>query len=367
MHEISAMWMRGGTSKCWVFEHAALEVPGRTVDDVLLRLYGSPDSRQVDGIGGATSTTSKAVILSRSERPGIDVDYTFAQVGIADGRVDWTSNCGNCSAVVGLYAIRRGWVPPRGDRTAVRVYNTNTDQLIVLEVPTPDGELPEEGEDLIPGVPFPGTGVRLWFVDPAGRTTGALLPSGRPVDVVNGIPATLVDAGAPVVIVPADTLGLTGREAPAAIDADSALLGRLDLLRRTAAVAMGLAERPEEAARATPKLAIVSPGVPDESEIGVRMLSMGRTHPALAITGSIALTMAARTPGTVLHDLVGATPASLRLSAPAGIVTTRFRLRDGFPSIGVWRTARRIADATLLLPMAEALASRDERLAAHAA
>lgn len=350
MREIPATWMRGGTSKCWVFERDVLTVPGRGVDDVLLRLYGSPDPRQVDGVGGATSTTSKAVVLTPSDRPGIDVEYTFAQIGIADGRVDWTSNCGNCSAVVGPYALRRGWVVPTGDVTTVRIDNTNTGQLIVVDVPTPDGRVTEEGSDRIPGVARPGLGVHLWFVEPAGRTTGALLPTGNAVDRVDGVRVTLLDAGAPVVLVPADEVGVDGAASPATLDAREDLLGRLDRIRRAAAVRMGLAADPAGAARATPKLALVSAGRAGRSDVTVRMLSMGRTHPALAVTGSVALTAAAHTPGTVLSDFTAGGLEVLRLDTPAGVVTTRAGTRDGRFAIGVTRTTRRIGDATLVLP-----------------
>ena len=350
MRDIPATWMRGGTSKCWVFDRDDLRVDDRSVDEILLRLYGSPDPRQIDGVGGATSTTSKAVVLSPSPRHGADVDYTFAQVGIADGRVDWTSNCGNCSAVVGPWALRRGWVVPAGDVTEVRVHNTNTGQLIVLEVPTPGGRVVEEGQEVIPGVAHPGVGVRMWFVDPAGRTTGSLLPTGNPTDVLHGVSVTLVDAGAPVVVVPASSVGITGRESPAEIDALPGLLDRLEVIRRAAAVRAGLARTPRDAARAVPKLALVAEGAPGRSDAAVRMLSMGRTHPALAVTGSIALTLAARTAGTVLHDLVAAEREDLLLDTPAGVIATVHGSRDGLPAVAVRRTARRIADALLALP-----------------
>jgi 2-methylaconitate cis-trans-isomerase PrpF len=351
MREIPSTWMRGGTSKCWVFERDRLQVPGRSIDEVLLRLYGSPDPRQVDGVGGATSTTSKAVIVAPSHDGAADVDYTFAQVAVNELRVDWGSNCGNCSAVVGLWAVRNGWVAPQGETTTVRVHNTNTGQLILLQVPTPGGVLDEYGTATIPGVGFPGTAVRMWFVDPVGRTTGRLFPSGRSLDLLDGahgpVPATLVDAGAPVVIVPATAVGLTGHESPDEIDARPGLLDELDLLRRVAAVRMGLVTEPAAAQRAVPKIALVGTPGPDE-DLVVRMLSMGRVHPALAITGSVALTMAAREPDTVLPGVH--TAPVLRLRIPAGLVETRFRVEDGRPAVGVLRTARRIADATLPLP-----------------
>ena len=182
MHEIPATWMRGGTSKCWVFRRDDLRVGDLSVDEVLLRVYGSPDHRQVDGVGGGTSTTSKAVILAPSTDEGVDVEYTFAQVGIEEAKVDWGSNCGNCSAVVASFAIREGWVPTGSDETAVRVLNTNTGQLIVQRVDTPGGVLAEAATQTIPGVPFPGAPVRMGFVDPAGRSTGHLFPTGHPRD-----------------------------------------------------------------------------------------------------------------------------------------------------------------------------------------
>ncbi|WP_028927240.1 PrpF domain-containing protein [Pseudonocardia acaciae] len=353
MREIPSTWMRGGTSKCWVFDRDDLDIPGRGTDEVLLRLYGSPDPRQLDGVGGASSTTSKAVILSRSARADADVDYTFAQVAVDERRVDWGSNCGNCAAVVGPWSVRRGWVAAAEGTTAVRVHNTNTGQSILLEVPTPGGVLQENGDAVIPGVVFPGSAVRLWFVEPAGRTTGALFPTGRPAQALSGgVSATLIDAAAPVVIVPAAEVGLSGGETAAELDARPDLLRGLDELRREAAVRMGLAEAPESAQRAVPKLALVAPPPAGRgADLTVRMLSMGRAHPALAMTGSIALTEAARSPGTVVHALVGDGPGRcLRLLSPAGVIETRTRLVDGRPAVGVLRTARRIADATLTLP-----------------
>lgn len=356
MFKIPATWMRGGTSKCWVFEWDSLQVPGKTVDEVLLRLFGSPDHRQIDGVGGGTSTTSKAVILSRSVSEDADVDYTFAQVGIDEQRVDWGSNCGNCSAVVAPYAIERGWVAAGPETTAVRTLNTNTNQLILQKVDTPGGELGHSGTQMIPGVPFPGMPVGMGFFDPAGRTTGRLFPTGEPMDKVTfdgrQVPATFIDAGAPVVIVEAESVGLTGHETAAEIDTRTELLVHLDDMRRDAAVHMGLAATRADAERAIPKLALVAKaGDADEADLVVRMLSMGRLHPALAITGSVALTMASQHQGTVASNLISTdVSAGVTMRTPAGLVQTWAETREGTPVVGALRSARRLADAELLLP-----------------
>lgn len=182
--KIEAEWMRGGTSKCWVFETETLNETSIDLDELLPRLFGSPDSRQIDGVGGATSTTSKAMILRRPSDPSVDVEFTFAQVGIEEATVDWGSNCGNCSAVVGLYAIEKGWVTPKGDTTRIVTRNTNTGQLIIQQVATPSGALPIVPDAHMPGVAFPGFKVGLGFQDPAGKTTGELLPTGTASETV---------------------------------------------------------------------------------------------------------------------------------------------------------------------------------------
>lgn len=355
--EIPATWMRGGTSKCWVFRRDDLDVPGMSVDEVLLRVYGSPDVRQVDGVGGGTSTTSKAVILSASQREGVDVDYTFAQVGIEAATVDWGSNCGNCSAVVAAFAVREGWVAPQDPSTEVRVLNTNTDQVIVQELSTPGGVLTEDLTTAIPGVPFLGSPVRMGFLDPAGRTTGRLFPTGRERDRLpdgeGGIDATLVDAGAPVVALRAADVGLTGHDSLAALDADPALLGRLDAIRREGAVAMGLVADVAEAARAVPKLALVAAPREEGCDVDVLMLSMGRAHPAIPITGSVALTLASRHPGTVVAQLLDdeETQADqLVMRTAAGVVTTYVSETDGQVVVGATRTYRRLAQGVVFLP-----------------
>ncbi|QCO98175.1 methylitaconate delta2-delta3-isomerase [Arthrobacter sp. 24S4-2] len=370
--KIEAEWMRGGTSKCWVFETEHLDETRTSVDELLPRLFGSPDSRQIDGVGGATSTTSKAIILRRPSEEDVDVEFTFAQVGIEEAAVDWGSNCGNCSAVVGLYAIEKGWVIPHGDVTRIITRNTNTGQIIVQRVATPEGALPIVPDALMPGVAFPGYRVGLGFLDPAGRTTGNLLPTGAATDTITAggtrWTVSMVDAGAPVVIVRAEELGLDTARYDSWVAGVELQLDTLEQIRRQAAVRMGLAPTIAEAARAIPKLAIVaSPTQSDpDCDVNVMMLSMGKPHPALAITGSIALTLAARTPGTLLSSSsTGDTPrAELRLRTPAGVIETWSEERDGSLLVGVDRTARTIATTIIHLP--EALGSAVEASLASA-
>jgi 2-methylaconitate cis-trans-isomerase PrpF len=354
--KIEAEWMRGGTSKCWVFEGEHLDETHKDLDSLLPRLFGSPDHRQIDGVGGSTSTTSKAMILRRPADQDVDVEFTFAQVGIEEAAVDWGSNCGNCSAVVGLYAIEKGWVTPSGDNTRIVTRNTNTGQIIIQRVATPAGALPIVPDAEMPGVVFPGYRVGLGFKDPAGKTTGKLLPTGEPTDTISAggtrWTVSMVDAGAPVVIVKAEELGLDTARFESWQAGVMLQLDTLDQIRRQAAVRMGLASTVKDAARAIPKLAIVgAPGAGDTGDVNVMMLSMGKPHPALAITGSIALTLAASTPGTVLNSITGSEPRSiLRLRTPAGVIETWSEERDGSLLVGVDRTARTIATTTLHLP-----------------
>ena len=355
--KIEAEWMRGGTSKCWVFEDGHLNETLMSPDVLLPRLFGSPDHRQIDGVGGATSTTSKAMILHRPADDDVDVEFTFAQVGIEEPAVDWGSNCGNCSAVVGLYAIEKGWVVPTADVTRIVTRNTNTGQIIIQKVTTPAGALPIVPQAQMPGVPFPGYRVGLGFENPAGKTTGKLLPTGSAMDsfTVDGTQwmASMVDAGAPVVVLRAVDLGLDPERYDTWFGGVERQLDQLEAVRREAAVRMGLAAQPGEAARAVPKVAIVSaPAQSDSgSDANVMMLSMGKPHPALAITGSIALTLATRTPGTVLHGITGGTGGStLRLRTPAGVIETWSEDRDGSLTVGVDRTARTLATTTIHLP-----------------
>ncbi|WP_216209521.1 PrpF domain-containing protein [Amycolatopsis aidingensis] len=360
---VPATLVRGGTSKCWLFDLADLSgISGRQagVDEVLAAAFGARDSDQIDGVGGATSTTSKAAIIGPATAPGIHVDYTFGQVGIGDERVEWGSNCGNCATAVGLHAVRSGLVPATAGRTRVRMRNTNTGGRIDAVVATPDGRVPAHGDTLVPGVTSPGVRVELEFLDPVGGTTGTLLPSGNPVDELARGEATLVDAGAPAALLDAATVGLTGVESVAEF---TTLLPGLLPLRRAAAIRMRLAGPGDPVEAAVPKLGIVGPprdyrtsgGVlvrAAEYDLAVRMVSMHTPHPAIGLTSMVAVLAAATQPGSVVRRHLGAAGGPVRLGTPAGVVTgTPVLDGDGrLVAVNLVRSARVIAAATIFVP-----------------
>lgn len=344
--------MRGGTSKCWVLERAALQKTGFTADAVLPRIFGSPDIRQLDGVGGATSTTSKAMIVSRSESEDIDVEFTFAQVGIEEAKVDWGSNCGNCSSVVGLYAIEQGWVAPGQDVTEVRTLNTNTRQTIIQTIPTPGRQLPESLTSIVPGTVFPGHSVQLGFLSPEGRTTGKLLPTGDAISQITvgdtTAEVTLIDAGAPLAVIDAVKFGFPAETYDDWFDQASTQLESIESIRREAAVAMGLARSPDEAERAIPKIGLISRSTDGASDLQVLMLSMGKPHPAMPITGSVGVSVAAQTQGTVVaNSLAEPSGHELRIRIPGGVLSTFTEDSSLGRTVGVYRTARTLADANL--------------------
>ncbi|GHF49800.1 methylitaconate delta2-delta3-isomerase [Amycolatopsis bartoniae] len=341
--------MRGGTSKCWLFDDEALA--GADADTLLAAAFGAGDPRQLDGVGGATSTTSKAAIVRRSDRPGVDVDYDFAQVGIGARRVEWGSNCGNCATAIGLYALLTGLVPAQPGRTTVRLRNTNTGTLLAATVATPDGTVPESGDVLVPGAAVGGVGVELAFLDPAGGTTGSLLPTGRAVDRFP-LPATLIDAGAPAALFPVSAFGNAPFED---------LVPELIRLRREAALRMGLATPDGPVDHAVPKTGVVGPpvdyrtadGVPvaaGEYDVAVRMLSMLAPHPAVGLTSAVALAAAATVPGSVVSPYHQGNV--LRLGTPAGVVTVGIDRGPGgaLAAVRMRRAARRIAVAEISVP-----------------
>jgi probable AcnD-accessory protein PrpF len=340
---IKAVLMRGGTSKGLFFHSEDLPVDKRERDRILARLIGSPDPylRHTDGLGGATSSTSKVVLISRSLREDCDVDFLFGAVAIDSGLIDWSGNCGNLSAAVGPFAITQGLVAPVEGNTLVRIWQQNIQKRILAHVPTAAGQVVEDGGFKEDGVPFPGAEISLEFLDPADAGKAGLLPSGSPVDTLEvpdlgSFRVSYINAGNPTVFVRATLLDLTGRELPDALNRDQRLLQRLETIRAHAAVAMGLARSADEATRfrpATPKLAWVAPPAAYRSSAGVevekasidllaRIVSMGQVHHAFTGTGSIALAAAAALPGTVVSEVTRTLPGvPTRIGHPSGILT----------------------------------------------
>jgi 2-methylaconitate cis-trans-isomerase PrpF len=260
---------------------------------------GSPDVRQIDGIGGGDSLTSQALIVSRSARDDADIDYLFAQVAVARGEVDTTPNCGNMLAAVACFAIERALVEPADGMTGVRMFNLNTRRLVEARVPTPGKRVAYEGDARIDGVPGTGAGIELDFADPAGACTGRLLPTGSIVDAIDGIPASCVDFAIPVVLIPAHALGKTGYETKAELDEDAALLANIARLRRKAASLMGL---PDPTHSVLPKIALLAPPR-GGGTIASRFYVPWNCHVAHSTTGALCIAAATLLDGSVAARL----------------------------------------------------------------
>jgi hypothetical protein len=372
---IPAVYMRGGTSKGVFFLAGDLPADPARRDRILLRAIGSPDpyARHIDGLGGATSSTSKVVILSKSARPGFDVDYLFGQVAIDRPVIDWSGNCGNLSAAVGPFAIGAGLVPAAAEGMAtVRIWQSNIGKPIVAHVPMRVGDVLEEGDFELDGVPFPASEIRLEFVDPGDG--GAMFPTGSPVDRLD-VPgcgtfeATLIDAGNPTIFVDAASLGLRGTELPAEVDGNAALLSLAERIRAHGAVAMGLARTADEATTTrphTPKLACVAPPATSRAadgrtveatsiDLSARIFSMGKLHHAMTGTGAVAIAAAAVVPGTLVHRLRGGTSGQVRFGHPSGrlAVGAEATQRDGrwvVTKVLMSRSARRLMEGWVRVP-----------------
>lgn len=348
--KIPATYMRGGTSKGVFFRlqdlPAAAQVPGEARDRFLLRVIGSPDpyGKQIDGMGGATSSTSKTVIASRSTRDGHDVDYLFGQVAIDKPFVDWSGNCGNLSAAIGPFAIAAGFIPPeripRNGTATIRIWQANIGKTIVAHVPIVDGQVQETGDFELDGVTFPAAEVRLEFMDPAaeeGEGGGAMFPTGNLVDDlevpgVGTLKATLINAGIPTIFVNAADIGYTGTELQDAVNGDPKALAMFESIRAHGALRMGLIAHVEEAARRqhTPKVAFVAPPADYVASSGkrieagdidllVRALSMGKLHHAMMGTAAVAIGTAAAIPGTLVSLAAGGRAhEAVRFGHPSG-------------------------------------------------
>lgn len=381
---IRCVFMRGGTSKALVFHLGDLPPEREDWANIFLAAMGSPDpyGRQLDGMGGGISSLSKVCIVGPPTRPDADVDYTFCQVATREARVDYAGNCGNMTSAIGPFAVDEGLVASTGDgASTVRIHNTNTSKIIEAQFDVRDGIAEVEGDLQIDGVSGSGSPIRLDFLDPGGARTGRLLPTGNVVDTLDRggaqpIEASLIDAANPTIFVRAADFGLTGVELPREIDEMPGLLARLETLRRLAAVRMGLAADPSDAGKhpSQPKIALLSEPAPatlisgkklesSEQDIHCRMLSMGRTHLAIPITGALCLAAACRVPGTIAAQCAPHISSSeIRIGHPSGVLVSDASTENLSGSIRikratVFRTARRLFQGVVFL-RAEELALR---------
>lgn len=358
MTRIPVTVMRGGTSKGVFINHEEMPVNKSDWEPFLLDIMGSPDQRQIDGLGGANSLTSKIAIIKKSDLEKADVDYTFAQVSISESLVDFKGNCGNISSAVGPYAIEQGLVQAVEPVTKVRIYNTNTKKVIVAEVEVENGKVKTEGECMIPGVPGTGSPIYLSFENGEGAVTGKLLPTGNAIDLlqtsIGTIKASIVDVGNPLVFVKAADIGLKGAELPH--EYTDKQLKLFEEIRSIAAEKAGLApqDKATKLSPAVPKMTIISPPMDHRDGTGrekaasqmdvlIRMMSMQKPHQTLAITGAICTTAAIYTKGTLPSEMVQLKGDTVRLAHPMGIMETSVDLKKGqVNGIKVVRTARLI-------------------------
>ena len=339
--------MRGGTSKGVFFNvhalPAAFQVPGPDRDAMLLRVIGSPDpyAKQIDGMGGATSSTSKSVLVQKSDRADHDVDYLFGQVSIDQPFVDWSGNCGNLSAAVGPFAINEGLIDsariPHNGTAVIRIWQANIEKTIIAHVPIANGEVQETGGFELDGVTFPAAEVLLEFMDPADSGDGAMFPTGELIDTLDvpglgSFEATLINAGIPTIFLRAEALGLTGLELQDDINNDADRLTQFETIRAIGAMRMGLITDLAEAEtrQHTPKIAFLTHASDyvsssgkavsaEDIDIAVRALSMGKLHHAMMGTAAVAIGAAAAVPGTIVNEAAGGGErAFVRFGHPSG-------------------------------------------------
>ncbi|WP_245613209.1 4-oxalomesaconate tautomerase [Skermanella stibiiresistens] len=337
---IPCVLMRGGTSRGPFFLASDLPADPAERDRILLSVMGSGHPLQIDGIGGGNPVTSKVAIIGPSSVPGADIDYLFAQVRIDQRLVDTSPNCGNMLAAVGPFSIEAGLVPVEGAETHVRIHNVNTGKLIEARVPTPAGAVAYLGDASIDGVPGLAAPIALTFVDAAGAKTGKLLPTGSPRDIVKGIPITCIDCAIPMVLMRASDLGIAGDEPAADLNADAALLRRIEAVRLEAGKLMGMGDVRD---KVIPKPVLLSRGLA-EGTLTVRYFMPHECHPALATTGAVGIATACITEGTVAADLAPRlrAPARIGIEHPSGRLDVDLMDRDGTPVAGIVRTARRL-------------------------
>ncbi len=344
------MWMRGGTSKGAYFLADDLPADTAARDSFLLSVMGSPDPRQIDGIGGADPLTSKVAVVKQSERPGVDVDYLFLQVFVDQALVSDAQNCGNILAGVGPFAIERGLVDVTEDETSVAIYMENTGQIAIEQVPTPDGKVSYRGDARIDGVPGTASAIPVTFQDTAGSSCGALLPTGNQVDIIDGVAVTCIDNGMPVVVMKADDLGITGTEPREQLEQNEALKSRLESIRLQAGPMMNLGDVTH---KSVPKMTMVSRATQGGS-ISTRTFIPHRCHASIGVLGAVSVATACILPESPAHGLAdipeGATK-TMPVEHPIGEMTVILQMNDQGEAISaaILRTARKLFDGEVFV------------------
>ncbi len=338
---IPCLWMRGGTSKGAYFLADDLPADPAERDDLLLRIMGSPDPRQIDGIGGADPLTSKVAILSPSTRGDADVDYLFLQVFVDQALVSDAQGCGNILAGVGPAAIERGLVPASGEVTPVRIHMRNTGEVAVARISTPGGRVSYRGDVRIDGVPGSHAAVPLMFANIAGSMTGTLLPTGEAVDVIEGVACTLIDNGMPIVVMDAADFGLTGRETREDLDGDAELKARLEAIRLKAGPMMNLGDVTE---KSVPKMTLVSPPV-EGGAISTRSFIPHRCHASIGVFAAVSVATACTLPeGPARRLALMPSDGSFRIEHPTGAAEVIVERDDAgaVTAAGTIRSARKL-------------------------
>lgn len=377
MRLFKTVFMRGGTSKGCMFLES--DLPAREEwDDIFVQVMGSPDPKQIDGMGGCVSSNNKIVVVRKSTLPGVDVEYLVGQSIVGKAQIDYKSNCGNMTAAAAPYAVEMGLVENLTEPvTTVHMFNLNTNKYIDVTVPVKNGQFDNEGDCAIAGVDGTAGELKVNFLDPAGAKTGKLFPTGKAKEMLTlpdgEIEATILDVSNPIVLVRAEDLGLTGTELPAQVDAERAVSARLEAIRGAACVKMGFAGNLADATEnspAVPKVGFVSASQDytdisgkqvsgENMDICARVISVFKCHKACPLTAASAISVAAAVSGTVVHELARQTePGRVRIGHPSGVMTMFPYLDNGakpldeirVSGVAVQRTARRIMDGTVYIP-----------------
>ena len=377
MRKFKTVFMRGGTSKGCMFLES--DLPAREEwDDIFVQVMGSPDPKQIDGMGGCVSSNNKIVVVRKSTLPGVDVEYLVGQSIVGKAQIDYKSNCGNMTAAAAPYAAEMGLVENLTEPvTTVHMFNLNTNKYIDVTVPVKNGQFDNEGDCAIAGVDGTAGELKVNFLDPAGAKTGKLFPTGKAKEMLTlpdgEIEATILDVSNPIVLVRAEDLGLTGTELPTQVDAERAVSARLEAIRGAACVKMGFARNLADATEnspAVPKVGFVSASQDytdisgkqvsgENMDICARVISVFKCHKACPLTAASAISVAAAVPGTIVHELARQTePGRVRIGHPSGVMTMFPYLDNGakpldeirVSGVAVQRTARRIMDGNVYIP-----------------